>query len=534
MSGFEILAAELDKKFTILTLTRRSNGMDLIVKNSRLILENISKKYPGCLANDNISIRLEPGSIHAILGENGAGKSTLMKIIYGVVKPDSGTIYWQGQKTQINAPVDARKLGIGMVFQHFSLFQTLSVVENIALGLEENSSQNLDELAQRILTVSTKYGMPLEPHRLVYTLSTGERQRVEIIRCLIQDTKLLILDEPTSVLTPQEVSSLFATLRQLAAEGKSILFISHKLKEIQSLCDSATILRSGCVSGSCNPREESTKSLAKMMVGDEALITCEYSKATDSLTDSLSVQHLNLKADDIFGIDLKDISFTAKQGEILGIAGVAGNGQSELLSVLTGETEIDEVNVIVFPDSDLTHLNPIQRRSVGMCFVPEDRLGHGAVPSLSLRDNALLTGFLQGLVNRGFLNNKAIENFTRAIIDKFDVKCSGQSSLAKSLSGGNLQKFIIGREVLQSPKCLITAHPTWGVDIGAATTIHNALITLRDQGSSIIIISEDIDELFTISDRICALFDGQLSPIKPSNETTINELGGWMAGVFAS
>ena len=243
--------------------------MDVSSQNSRLFLDGISKSYPGCLANDNISIRVEPGGIHAILGENGAGKSTLMKIIYGVVKPDSGNLYWEGQETQINAPVDARKLGIGMVFQHFSLFQTLSVVENIALGLDQDSASDLDQLAERIVEVSTKYGMPLEPHRLVHTLSTGERQRVEIVRCLIQDIKLLILDEPTSVLTPQEVSALFDTLRQLAAEGSSILFISHKLKEIQSLCDSATVLRSGRVSGACNPREESTTSMAKMMVGDE-------------------------------------------------------------------------------------------------------------------------------------------------------------------------------------------------------------------------------------------------------------------------
>ena len=506
--------------------------MDLSSKNSRLFLDGISKSYPGCLANDNISIRVEPGSIHAILGENGAGKSTLMKIIYGVVKPDTGKLFWEGQDTQINAPVDARKLGIGMVFQHFSLFQTLTVVENIALGLDQDSARDLDKLAQRIVEVSTRYGMPLEPHRLVHTLSTGERQRVEIVRCLIQDIKLLILDEPTSVLTPQEVSSLFDTLRQLAAEGSSILFISHKLKEIQSLCDSATVLRAGRVSGSCNPRQQSTTGMAKMMVGDETQITSEYPKAPDSLPDFLSVQHLSLKTDDIFGIDLKDINFSAKQGEILGIAGVAGNGQSELLSVLSGETTLDEANVIVFPESDLTHRNPMQRRSLGMGFVPEDRLGHGAVPDMSLRENALLTGFLQGLIHRGFLNNKAIQNFTSAIIDKFDVKCSGQSSLAKSLSGGNLQKFIIGREVLQSPKCLVAAHPTWGVDIGAATSIHKALVALRDRGASIIIISEDIDELFTISDRICALFDGELSPIKPTVETTIDELGGWMAGVF--
>ncbi len=500
--------------------------------NSRLLLNGITKSYPGCLANDNISIDVKSGSIHAILGENGAGKSTLMKIIYGVVKPDSGKIFWEGQETTINAPVDARELGIGMVFQHFSLFQTLSVVENIALGLDQQSASDMDLLAKRIVEVSTKYGMPLEPHRLVHTLSTGERQRVEIVRCLIQDIKLLILDEPTSVLTPQEVDSLFDTLRQLADEGSSILFISHKLKEIQSLCDSATVLRAGRVSGSCVPRDESTNSMAKMMVGDETQIGSEYPNAKCDMPDFLSVNQLNVATTDIFGVDLKNICFSAKRGEILGIAGVAGNGQSELLSVLSGETQLEGLNIITFPDTDLTQSNPMQRRAYGMGFVPEDRLGHGAVPDMSLRDNALLTGFLQGLISRGFVNPSATDNFSNSIIDQFDVKCGGNSSLAKSLSGGNLQKFIIGREILQTPKCLIAAHPTWGVDVGAATSIHKALIALRDQGASILIISEDIDELFTISDRICALFDGQLSPIKPTNETSIEEVGSWMAGVF--
>jgi ABC-type uncharacterized transport system ATPase subunit len=506
--------------------------MSVSSNNNRLVLDGITKCYPSCVANDNIGISVKPGSIHAILGENGAGKSTLMKIIYGVVKPDSGKIIWEGKETSINAPVDARRLGIGMVFQHFSLFQTLSVAENIALGLEQDAVGDMDSLAERIVEVSTKYGMPLEPHRLVHTLSTGERQRVEIVRCLIQDIKLLILDEPTSVLTPQEVESLFKTLRQLADEGSSILFISHKLKEIQALCDAATVLRAGRVSGACTPSQESTTSMARMMVGDEAQIDCEYPKASADQDDLLSVNSLNLETDDVFGVDLKDISFAARKGEILGIAGVAGNGQSELLSVLSGETTIDQSDVVLFPDADLGHIGPMERRSLGVGFVPEDRLGHGAVPEMSLWENGLLTGFFQGLVKRGFLQNKAIENFTGSIIDKFDVKCGGNNSAAKSLSGGNLQKFIIGREILQTPRCLIAAHPTWGVDVGAATSIHKALIELRDQGAAILIISEDIDELFTISDRICALFDGQLSPVKPTVDTSIEEVGSWMAGVF--
>ena len=499
---------------------------------NRLVLDGITKCYPSCVANDNIGISVKPGSIHAILGENGAGKSTLMKIIYGVVKPDSGKIIWEGRETSINAPVDARRLGIGMVFQHFSLFQTLSVAENIALGLEQDAVGDMDALSERIIEVSTKYGMPLEPDRLVHTLSTGERQRVEIVRCLIQDIKLLILDEPTSVLTPQEVDALFKTLRQLADEGSSILFISHKLKEIQSLCDAATVLRAGKVSGACTPSQESTTSMARMMVGDEAQIDCEYPKVTAGQDDFLNVNSLNLKTADVFGVDLKDINFAARKGEILGIAGVAGNGQSELLSVLSGETVVGQSEAVTFPDADLSGLGPMERRSLGIGFVPEDRLGHGAVPEMSLWENGLLTGFFQGLVKKGFLQNKAIESFTRSIIDRFDVKCGGNDSTAKSLSGGNLQKFIIGREILQSPKCLIAAHPTWGVDIGAATSIHKALIELRDQGAAILIISEDIDELFTISDRICALFDGQLSPVKPTVDTSIEEVGSWMAGIF--
>ena len=500
--------------------------------NYRLILDGISKYYPGCLANDNINIKVKPGTIHAILGENGAGKSTLMKIIYGVVKPDSGKMFWEGREVSIHAPADARKLGIGMVFQHFSLFQTLSVVENIALGIDEGASADMDALAERVVEVSTKYGMPLEPHRLVYTLSTGERQRVEIVRCLIQDIKLLILDEPTSVLTPQEVDVLFQTLRQLADEGSSILFISHKLKEIKVLCGAATVLRGGRVSGACTPTQESTSSMAKMMVGDEAQIGHEYAKAVSGQSNFLSVKNLCLATSDVFGVDLKNINFEAKKGEILGIAGVAGNGQSELLSVLSGETTLDQSDVVRFPEADLSRLGPMRRRALGVGFVPEDRLGHGAVPEMSLRDNALLTGFLQGLVKRGFVQNRAIDRFARSIIRDFDVKCAGRGSPARSLSGGNLQKFIIGREILQNPKCLIAAHPTWGVDVGAATSIHKALVELRDRGTSILIISEDIDELFTISDRICALFDGQLSPVKSTAETSIEEVGAWMAGIF--
>lgn len=499
----------------------------------RLELEGITRQYPGCLANDRVSMKIKPGTIYALLGENGAGKSTLMKIIYGVVKPDAGKVIWEGKEITIDAPVQARELGIGMVFQHFSLFETLTVLENIALGMDKDSAADLDALAERITEVSTRYGMALEPHRPVHTLSTGERQRVEIVRCLIQDIKLLILDEPTSVLTPQEVDTLFDTLHQLAAEGTSIMFISHKLKEVKALCDYATVLRMGRVTGSCRPKEESTTSMAKMMVGDDTPVTHDYEKASGG-KDFLIVDALTQETSDPFGVALKNIDFAVKSGEIIGIAGVAGNGQSELLSALSGEALANSANSIRFPGIELGKLGPDERRKHGLAFVPEDRLGRGAVPDMSLWENGLLTGFMEGLVEKGFLQSGKIHDFAQKIIQDYGVKCGSMESPAKSLSGGNLQKFIIGREILQNPTCLVAAHPTWGVDIGAAISIHKALIRLRDNGSAILVISEDIDELFTISDRMCALFDGHLSPIKPTAETTIEEVGSWMAGVFDS
>lgn len=502
------------------------------VNEYRLVLEGITKQYPGCLANDRVDFKVKAGTIYAVLGENGAGKSTLMKVIYGVVKPDAGRIIWEGEEVLITEPAQARHLGIGMVFQHFSLFETLTVLENIALGMDKEDAKDLTALAEKIIEASNRYGMAVEPHRPVHSLSTGERQRVEIVRCLIQDIKLLILDEPTSVLTPQEVDILFATLHQLAAEGTSIMFISHKLKEVQALCDYATVLRGGRVSGSCRPKEESITNMAKLMVGDETPVSHDYQKAVGG-EDFLRVTDVSLETDNPFGVKLKNIDFTVKKGEILGIAGVAGNGQSELLAALSGETVLNESDKILFPDTDLSKQGPRHRRSAGMAFVPEDRLGQGAVPDMSLCENGLLTGFFQGMVKKGLLLPKPIKAFAQSIIENYKVKCSGGNCMAKSLSGGNLQKFIIGREILQHPKCLIAAHPTWGVDIGAAISIHKALITLRDHGTAILIISEDLDELFTISDRMCALFHGQLSPIKATSETSIEEVGRWMAGVFS-
>ncbi len=496
----------------------------------RLTLRGITKVYPGCVANDGIDLTIAPAEIHALLGENGAGKSTLMKVIYGLVKPDRGELLWDGLPIEVRDPAHARKLGIGMVFQHFSLFDTLTITENIALALGDDAG-DLPTLAARISEVSKKYGMELNPEREVHTLSVGERQRVEIVRCLVQPIKLLILDEPTSVLTPQEVETLFVTLRQLAAEGCSILFISHKLNEVRALCHRATILRAGRVSGACIPAEEDASSLARMMVGDDTPISTDYPKVLGE-EPFLQVRGLSRISEDPFGVDLQQVSFDVNAGEIVGIAGVAGNGQEELLAALSGEDQIENHDAIHFPSGPVGHLCPRQRRSEGLAFVPEERLGRGAVPDMSLRENALLTGFLTGLVRRGMVSHGKVRAFAEQIIERYKVKTPDSEAHAASLSGGNLQKFIIGREIMQGPKLLIAAHPTWGVDIGAATAIHKALIELRDQGAAILVVSEDIDELFQISDRIGAICHGRLSPLKPTPQTSINEVGRWMAGDF--
>jgi len=500
---------------------------------NRLALTGIYKQYPGCMANDNIDLYVKRGEIHALLGENGAGKSTLMKIIYGVVKPDAGEFLWEGESISVTGPAHARRLGIGMVFQHFSLFETLTVAENIALGLPKDQSRDMAQLSNRITEISARYGMALDPQRFVHTLSVGEQQRVEIVRCLLQDIKLLILDEPTSVLTPQEVKSLFATLNQLASEGCSILFISHKLDEVTELCHAATILRQGKVSGHCNPQEISSHEIARLMVGDDTPLNQDYKKVEGGKV-ILDIADLNFKSDDPFSCAIKKLHLKVKSGEILGIAGVAGNGQDELMRLLSGEqtTDADSIRLL---NKNIGELTPVERRNLGFAFVPEERLGRGAVPDMSLEQNTLLTSGHLGLVNKqGWISFEKVKALGQLILDKYNVKSAGLSAQAKSLSGGNLQKFILGREIEQNPKLLACSHPTWGVDIGAAILIRHALIDLRDKGAAIIVVSEDIDELYQICDRICAICDGELSPVKNTQDVSIEQLGQWMAGQFNS
>jgi ABC-type uncharacterized transport system ATPase subunit len=421
-------------------------------------------------------------------------------------------------------------LGIGMVFQHFSLFETLTVLENVALALP--GKPDMADLARRIESVSQRYGLPVDPRRHVHALSVGERQRVEIVRCLLQNPRLLIMDEPTSVLTPQAVRILFETLRKLASEGCSILYISHKLDEIQELCHSATVLRAGKVTGACIPSAETPKSMARLMIGKD-LPACERSAAQNTGAVQLQLKGLSHTPSDPFATSLKDIQLQVRAGEIVGIAGVSGNGQAELLAAISGECPLRDHAAVQICGQPAGRLSAGRRRALGLGFVPEERLGRGAVPSMSLSDNAILTAAIsQTLVKRGLLNFSAAKAFASRCISAFNVKCGGPGAQASALSGGNLQKFIMGREILQAPKLLVAAQPTWGVDVGAAAFIRQQIIDLKNSGCAVLVVSEELDELFEICDRIAVIANGRLSPSRPASETSVEDIGVWMSGLW--
>ena len=495
-----------------------------------LHLNGLTKAYPGVVANDDVSFNIKVGEIHALLGENGAGKSTLVKMIYGLVRPDHGAMQLVSENFAPAEPRAARAAGVAMVFQHFSLFEALSVAENIALGMENPPKSSA--LSARITEVSKTYGLPLDPERLVGDLSAGERQRVEIIRCLLQEPKLLIMDEPTSVLTPQEVTTLFTTLRKLKAEGTSILYISHKLEEIRTLCETATILRGGKRVATCDPREKSARELAEMMVGG----TLNSAKAHQTTLGPVmfKVSDLSLAPQSAFGTSLKNISLQLHKGEVLGIGGVAGNGQDELLACLSGEITT-AADAIQLNGISLGHFPPNKRRALGVLAAPEERLGHAAAPDMSLTENAMLTAMTrQSLSKSGFLDWPRAEVFAERVINQFDVRTPGPKSAARSLSGGNLQKFVIGREVLQDPSVLIVNQPTWGVDAAAAADIRQALLDLASKGAAVIVISQDLDELMEISTSFVALNTGRLSAVRPMAELSLDEIGLLLGGADAA
>ena len=495
----------------------------------RLSLSNITKRYPGVVANRAVSLSVKPGEAHAVLGENGAGKSTLMKIIYGSVKPDEGSIQYKGQSVQIRNPQQARALGISMVFQHFSLFDTLNVAENVWLGLD--ASLSLAQVTSRISAKAAEYGLDIDPSRPVHTLSVGEMQRVEIIRALLTEPQVLILDEPTSVLTPQAVDKLFVVLKKLVSQGCSLLYISHKLHEIRELCSACTVLRGGEVTGVCDPREESNASLSRMMIGAEPPALKHQERTPGPVL--FEARHLSLNKEDQFGVDLSDIHLQVRAGEVVGIAGVSGNGQRELLYALSGEDTRAAPEAVQLGGQAVGQWGPDQRRQAGLHFVPEERLGRGAVPSLSLSHNMLLTRN-EAISSAGWIDTQALQAQAEKIIQRFNVKANGAQAPAQSLSGGNLQKFIVGREIDANPKVLLVSQPTWGVDVGAAAQIRSELLALRDAGCAVLVVSEELDELFEICDRLYVMANGKLSPAIERKDATVAQIGEWMSGLWGA
>ena len=492
-----------------------------------LQLNGITKRYPSVVANDGVSLTLEPGEIHAVLGENGAGKSTLMKIIYGLVQPDAGHMVYRDEVLTAHHPQQARSKGIAMVFQHFSLFDTLTVAHNVWLGL--GTEQSLDGTRQRIVDIATDYGLDIDPDRPVHTLSVGEKQRVEIIRALLGQPQLLILDEPTSVLTPQAVDKLFVVLRRLASQGCSILYISHKLHEIQALCHRCTVMRGGRVVGECDPRHETPASLSRLMMGQEPPALVHRERTPGPLL--LTVEGLSLPPDDPFGVTLEQVHLQVRQGEVVGIAGVSGNGQRELMAALSGEDVRAAAEHIRIDGVAVGHLNPQQRRRLGLYSVPEERLGRGAVPEHSLALNLLLTRDI-GVGPGGWLNRTALQQGAQALIERFRIQASGPQALARSLSGGNLQKYIVGREMDAQPRLLLVSQPTWGVDVGAAAQIRASLLALRDQGCAVLVVSDELDELFELSDRLVVMSQGRLSPPVDRAHASPEQIGAWMSGLW--
>lgn len=508
------------------------HGAATTAEKTLVAMRGIVKTFGAFVANDKIDLDVREGEIHALLGENGAGKSTLVKMLYGLLQPTAGEIRWRGHPVTLPDPKAARAIGVGMVFQHFSLFDALTVAENVALALDE--SQSSDMVSERIAEVSRAYGLPLEPGREVWSLSVGERQRIEIVRCLMQNPQLLILDEPTSVLTPQEASGLFETLERIRAEGRSILYISHKLEEVRSICERATILRHGKVVAACDPREQTAAALARMMAGAD-VGAARKAPAQDMGPVRLAVRALSLPAPDEHGVALHDIGLEVRGGEIVGIAGVAGNGQSELFDALSGERSAPGEDVITIDGANVGFQSISQRRRLGAAFAPEERLGHGTAPAMSLSDNVILSGHAtNNVVRAGFIDRPAALSWLDRVVKAFDVRKGPRDPAARALSGGNLQKFIVGRELLRNPGLFVVAQPTWGVDAGAAQIIRQALADHARAGAAVLVISQDLDELFEICDRIAVMFHGRLSAPQAAHTLSREEVGLLMGGMPAT
>jgi simple sugar transport system ATP-binding protein len=493
--------------------------------NTNLKISNVTKIYPGCVANDNVSLEFNSGKIYALLGENGAGKSTLVKILSGVIIPDEGKIYLNENNLKLNSPLDAKKNDIGMVFQHFNLFETLSVFENLII----DSDQQRESLREKIESIMRKYNFSIDLDIPVLNLSAGQKQKVEIIRCLIRSPKVLIMDEPTSVLTEQETSELFLSLKKFSEEGILIIYITHKLKEVMQLCDEVAVMRRGKLVSVSQIKNENLESLATKMVGQN-LKTIKKKKANTASDQLIKITNLNFISEDPFETNLSNINFSVNRGECLGIAGISGNGQSELFQVLSGEILSDK-NSIEFNKNYIGDLNPQERREYMVAFSPEDRLEQAAVPQMKIFENVALNNFKSSnFFNNGLINEKKIREHSKKIISDFNVNTDNIDLKSQFLSGGNLQKLIMGRELITSPDLLICFNPTWGLDVGAINYIHETLVNINEQNKSIILISTDTDELLKLSDKISVIHKGKLSKIMNADEVTSEKLGILMGG----
>jgi general nucleoside transport system ATP-binding protein len=500
-------------------------------ENLALEIRNVTKRFPGVLANDDVSFSLRKGEIHALLGENGAGKSTLMNVVYGLYAQDEGEFFVDNKLVEINGPSDAINYGIGMVHQHFMLVPVFSVTENMILGSEvtKGASLDLQRARKEILEISEAYNLEVDPDAIVEDLPVGVQQRVEILKALYRKANILVLDEPTAVLTPQEAEDLFVVMRQLTEQGVSIIFITHKLKEILNVADRVTVMRRGKVVGHTSPKETDQQGLATMMVGRDVLL--EVKKAPAKPTDVVfEVEHLRITDERDIEV-VKDISFEVRAGEVLGIAGIQGNGQTELVEAMTGLRDATSGKVHLSGE-EIPFGNPRYLVENGMGHIPEDRHKHGLVLPYNLADNTVLNTYYQKPFAGQMMvrDEQAILKNALKVIDRFDVRAPGPDVNASTLSGGNQQKVIVGREFSRPLKVLIANQPTRGLDVGSIEYIHQEIVKMRDEGVGVIVVSAELDEILSLSDRIAVIFRGEIVTIVEAKGTTREQLGLWMAG----
>ena len=494
---------------------------------------NITKRFPGIVANDNITLQLKKGEIHALLGENGAGKSTLMSVLFGLYRPEEGVIKKDGQVVEIKDPNDANALGIGMVHQHFKLVECFTVLDNIIMGVEPCKHGFLQkaEAREKVMALSEKYGLHVDPDALVEDITVGMQQRTEILKMLYRDNEILIFDEPTAVLTPQEIEELMQIMRNLAAEGKSILFISHKLNEIMAVADRCSVLRKGKYIGTVDIKDTTREELSRMMVGRDVEFVVHKEPAKPGKT-ILEVEDMTVASKSHSNNAVKSVSFNVRAGEIVCIAGIDGNGQTELVYGLTGLEPL-KGGKITLEGQDITRA-PIRKRSVmGMSHIPEDRHKHGLVLDYTLEDNMVLQRYFEPefVSKAGFLKRKAIRDYAERLIGQYDVR-SGQGpvTIARSMSGGNQQKAIVAREIDKDPELLIAVQPTRGLDVGAIEYIHRQIVAQRDAGKGVLLVSLELDEVMSLSDRILVMYEGEIVGELDPKTTTVEELGLYMAG----